>query len=242
MTTPTPPRAILLDLDDTILDDSGNVVACWRDACRACTIRGVEPDDIYDVLDRVRRWYWSDAERHRAGRLDLEAARLWIVNQALGELGVDDPQAGPAIAAAYSAARERGLEPIDGALDTVTWLRSCGYRLALLTNGAGPAQRKKIDRFNLSTLFDSILVEGELGFGKPDSRVYALALKMLNVAPSDAMMIGDNLEWDVAKPQEFGIAGVWIDVVGSGLPATVAVQPHRIIRRLSDIRKALTDV
>ena len=37
-------------------------------------------------------------------------------------------------------------------------------------------------------LFDSILIEGELGFGKPDPRIYMRALKELNVTAVDAWM------------------------------------------------------
>ena len=40
------PRAVLLDLDDTILDDSGGVVSCWRQACVAhrSDLNGLDAD------------------------------------------------------------------------------------------------------------------------------------------------------------------------------------------------------
>ena len=69
-----------------------------------------------------------------------------------------------------------------------------GCRLALLTNGGSKGQRLKIDRFNLAMLFDVILIEGEVGFGKPDPRIYTKALAALDVPASEAWMIGDNLE------------------------------------------------
>ena len=80
-----------------------------------------------------------------------------------------------------------------------------------------------------------ILIEGEIGFGKPDPRVYTRALAALGVAAGDTWMVGDNLEWDVAEPQRQGIYGIWIDVRGSGLPSGQPVRPDRIIRRLSDL-------
>ena len=97
-------------------------------------------------------------------------------------------------------------------------------------------QRGKITRFGLTDLFDTILIEGEVGFGKPDPRVYARALESLEVAAADAWMVGDNLEWDVAEPQRQGIYGIWIDVWGRGLPPRHPVRPNRIIRRLSELR------
>jgi putative hydrolase of the HAD superfamily len=111
-----------------------------------------------------------------------------------------------------------------------------GCRLALLTNGAADAQRRKISRFGLASLFDVILVEGEVGFGKPDERIYRLALRELNVDPQNAWMVGDNLEWDVAAPQKLGLFTVWIDRHGKGLPAERGIRPDRIMKALSELR------
>ena len=61
------------------------------------------------------------------------------------------------------------MAPLPDAIDTVRWLRESGRRLALLTNGAAVAQRRKIARFELADLFDAILVEGELGSESPTS-------------------------------------------------------------------------
>lgn len=232
------PRAVLLDLDDTILDDTGGVIASWRAACHAhrSTTNGLEPEVVFDAVDRIREWYWSDPERHRVGRLELAWARGEVVRLALLDIGVDDPDLARRIGDTYHALRDQGIKPFDDAVDTVQWLREQGCRLALLTNGGSRGQREKINRFGLATLFDSILVEGEVGFGKPDPRIYTRALTDLGVAPAEAWMVGDNLEWDVAGPQREGIAGIWIDGRGQGLPAGHHVRPDRIIGRLAELK------
>jgi putative hydrolase of the HAD superfamily len=232
------PRAILLDLDDTILDDSSLVDACWSTACESHADR-FAPVSVADVLDSIRKqssWYWSDPERHRAGRLELNAARREVVRLALATLHIADPAIATAIGDAYSRHRDAGMAPLPDAIDTVRWLKSRGIRLALLTNGAGAAQRTKIARFGLTDLFDAILVEGEVGVGKPEERIYRRAIELLGVRPSDAWMIGDNLEWDVAAPQRLGICGVWVDRMGRGLPERSTVVPHHIVRALSEVR------
>ena len=98
---------------------------------------------------------------------------------------------------------------------------------------------RKIARFEIADLFDAILVEGELGFGKPDERVYRRALSALDVKPADAWMVGDNLEWDVAAPQKLGMSGVWVDARGRGLPNDSAVKPDYIVRSLADLRSLI---
>jgi putative hydrolase of the HAD superfamily len=232
------PAAFLLDLDDTILDDSSNIDHCWRDACEANAAELADLD-LARVLDTIRttsQWYWGDPDRHRDGRLELEAARREVVRLALLELGIANPGLATSIGDSYSRYRYAGMEPLPDAIDTVRWLKASGCALALLTNGAGPAQRKKISRFGLTELFDTILVEGEVGFGKPDPRVYALALSRLNLAPLDAWMVGDNLEWDVAAPQKLGLFSIWIDRKGQGVPPTTHIRPDRIVRALSELR------
>jgi putative hydrolase of the HAD superfamily len=237
------PKAILLDLDDTILDDSSTIDACWHEACVANNSE-LGARDLSIVLDTIRntsRWYWSDPERHRLGRLELNAARREVVRLALLELGIQSTSLAAKIGDDYSHHRDVGLEPLPDAIETVRWLKKSGCALALLTNGAGPAQRKKITRFDLADLFDTILVEGEVGFGKPDPRVYHLALSRLNLAPRDAWMAGDNLEWDVAAPQRLGLFSIWIDRPGRGLPTASSIRPNRIVRALSDLRILATE-
>src|SRR5204862_41471 len=76
-------------------------------------------------------------------------------------------------------------------------LRARGMPLALVTNGDATEQRWKIERCALAPFFGAIVIEGELGAGKPDAVVYHTALKALGVAPGpDVWMVGDHLEFD----------------------------------------------
>ena len=84
--------------------------------------------------------------------------------------------------------------------------------LALVTNGDAREQRGKIERHALAPFFDAILIEGEMGVGKPEAVVYRRALDALGVsAGPNVWMVGDHLEWDVAGSQRAGLQGAWID-------------------------------
>ena len=235
------PSAVLLDLDDTILDDSSLVHDSWREACASAADRlaPLETATVVDAIRKTSKWFWDDPDRHREGRLQLEAARREVVRRALVDLGVEDDTLAACIGDAYSHRRDIGMAPLPDAIDTVRWLRDSGLRLALLTNGAGAAQRRKIERFELAGLFDAILVEGELGFGKPDERVYRRALSALGARAGETWMVGDNLEWDVAAPQKLGVSGVWIDARGRGVPEHSTITPDHIVRSLADLRSLI---
>ena len=231
------PRAILFDLDDTILTYTAKVDSCWRTVCNrfAVEVPGLAPDRLLAEIDRVRDWYWSDPERHRRGRLELERARQELVGTALQALGADRPDLARRIVQDFSALRDETLRPVPGALEMLRRLRRLGVRLALVSNGSGAAQRSKIDRFGLAPLFDTIVIEGEFGAGKPDERVYLYACEQLGVTPAEAWMIGDRLDWDVEAPQRLGILAIWVDKAGQGLPPSSPVRPKRIMRSVAEL-------
>jgi putative hydrolase of the HAD superfamily len=121
------------------------------------------------------------------------------------------------------------------AVEVLGTLRAFPVTLALITNGEKGEQRAKIERFALAPYFSTILVEGEFGAGKPDERVYRHTLEQLGIAPHEAWMVGDNLEWDVLGPQRVGVRGIWRDSHGTGLPSASPVRPDRIIRSLHEL-------
>jgi putative hydrolase of the HAD superfamily len=237
MTPPPLPKAMLVDLDDTLLDDSGAAEECWRDACGLAAGRGLPfgPAALREAVRAFSSEWWSDPGRHRAGRLDLPAARRLHVAGALEALGRPDPAFANEVADAYTAFRRERVRLFPGALEALASLRERGVRLAMLTNGHPSIQRPKIERFALAPYFERIHIEGEVGFGKPEERAYLHALERLGVAPADAWMVGDNLEWEVAVPQRLGLHAVWVDHRGGGLPPDAPAVPDRIVRLFAEI-------
>ena len=57
-----------------------------------------------------------------------------------------------------------------------------------------------------------------MGFSKPDKRIFELALNKLNVQPENTLFVGDDLEKDIAGPQNANIKGIWFN-------------PHRIMNK-----------
>jgi putative hydrolase of the HAD superfamily len=158
-----------------------------------------------------------------------------IAARALERCGAADPRAAAAIAAIYAERRRAAWRLFPEAATFLTRLRERRVPLALVTNGDARQQRDKIARHDLARWFDAILIEGEMGYGKPDEKVYREALRQLGVDAAEAWMVGDHLEFDVGAPQRLGLRGVWVDRVGAGLPANADVTPHRVVRDLSEM-------
>ena len=233
------PRAILFDLDDTLIDHSGTYQTCWQAAAEraAAIFPDLTPEQFLEAKDEAARAYWD--ANHREGRLDLRMGRRRVVEATLETLGLDTAHAAE-IADLFHECREGGYELLPGAVETLEALREAGIKLALVTNGESLLQRSKLERFELARHFDHIQIEGEFGLGKPDEEAYRAALEALDVRPEEAWMIGDNLEWEVAAPQRVGIFSIWVDAAGNGLPAESDVKPDHIVRSVRELPQLLS--
>ena len=224
-------KALLVDLDDTLLDYSGGVDECWHHACEALAgPAGIDPTGLFAAIGETRRWFWSDPGRHRTERADMLRAWTRITAHALTALGRPDDELAACIAGDFAERRWERMALFPGVAAALAALRARGVALAMVTNGDATHQRRKIAQHDLERFFDVIVVEGELGVGKPEEVVYRYALSKLRVKPEEAWMVGDNLEWDVLAPQRLGLRGVWVDGPGQGLPKSCSMAPHRIIR------------
>lgn len=236
------PRAILLDLDDTIISAYGGADVAWSAVLRefAHLLAPLRSDAVLSALLPTATAFWADAARHRIWRQKIRDARREIVALTFSELArqgeiVPSAEIQHRLADRFSDYRNENLRLFDDSHATIDSLNARGVKLALVTNGSSEDQRAKIARFNLAERFHHIQIEGELGFGKPEPRAYLHALQVLGVSTHETWMAGDNLEWDVAAPQKLGIHAIWYNPQGAGLPADSNVRPDRIVCRLSEL-------
>src|SRR2546423_13580602 len=90
------PKAILFDMDDTILAYSHKTDHSWQVVCNrfASRIENIKPEELLSAIKASAASYWSDPERHRQGRLNLDMARQVIVAGALSQLDREDSALG----------------------------------------------------------------------------------------------------------------------------------------------------
>ena len=236
------PRAILFDLDDTILVAFGRSASQWQRVIGGIAHRlaPLEAAAVIAAIEAASQELWADPGRHKHWRHRIVEARRRIVADAFAALAagghpIPNGTVCDAIADRYNALHDAELQCFPGAHDTLDRLKELGVRLALITNGAAAPQRAKVIRFALEHRFDHIQIEGEHGFGKPEERAYTHAMQALGVSARDTWMVGDNLEWEIAAPQRLGIYAIWHDGYGAGLPPDCPVRPDRIIRSLPEL-------
>jgi putative hydrolase of the HAD superfamily len=234
------PRAMLIDMDDTILSAYGRPEIAWNTIAIefASELAPLPPQEVAAAVLAYARNFWANAEA--AWRLKLSEARRLTVKGGFAALAAAGHRALPddlaiRLADRFTAYREEEMFIFPGAHEAIDKLKALGVKLALVTNGAADMQRAKVERFELTHRFDHIQIEGEHGFGKPEERAYLHAMDALGATAEDTWMVGDNLEWEVVTPQRLGIYAIWMDVHGEGLPEGSTIKPDRIIRSLSEL-------
>lgn len=221
-----PPRLILFDLDDTLCD-----YAAARNARLRHAFLG---DDARDGLgDRL--------EAMVADSIECDAHGADHFPELFRRHGIADPDRARQAMAWYRRNRFHGLLLHGDARATLAAVRryrdpSSGTQrrgVGVITNGPGEVQRTKIALLGLDDLVDFCVVSGEVGFWKPDPRIFVEALRRGGVEAGDAVFVGDSAEHDVAGAQAAGIRSIWVDRTGAGWG--VGPPPDRSVRALIDV-------
>ena len=117
-------------------------------------------------------------------------------------VGIDDVSMARELAEFFLA--DRRAAPRGVSRNRARCWRHCArvVKIGMITNGASDIQRAKIAGSGLAGYFDTILVSGEEGFGKPKPEIFRLAIDRLDVDEASAVMIGDSLARDIAGAAE----------------------------------------
>ena len=99
---------------------------------------------------------------------------------------------------------QKELRPDRAMLDLVAEVRGAGRRVGLLSNSLGD---DCYAGFDLESMFDAVVISGEIGVRKPSRRAYAVACERLGARPEETVMV-DDLEHNIVAARRAGLAGI----------------------------------
>ena len=144
------PKAILFDIDDTILEEDKAADLAWEKVCQIFAAKTglFKTADLFRRINYNRKHYWTDAKRAATqdrGRVDFFYSRLIIVKSSLDEIGLTDNNVlAEEIVRTFTALKLELTEFVPDAENILRELFKRKIKLALLTNGEGNEQRSKI--------------------------------------------------------------------------------------------------
>lgn len=89
-------------------------------------------------------------------------------------------------------------------------LRRAGHKLWLLSNAQRVFTAYEMRALGIDGLFDGIYISSDHGCRKPDRRFFEILLKKENLAPSDCLMIGNDLTTDIGGAKSVGMAAFYM--------------------------------
>lgn len=122
-------------------------------------------------------------------------------------------------------------------LPTLQKLEADGYRMGLISNAGDDQDVQQLARhFGIDRYFDFILTSAACSYRKPHRRIFELALSNWYFLPSEAVMVGDNLDADVRGAQSVGLFAVWLSRrAGEPTEDQRAIQPDASLASLSEL-------
>lgn len=232
-------KAILFDLDDTLLWDERSVAEAFRATCEAAAVKypqlqaaeleasvRKEARTLYESFDTFPftkmiginpfealwgHFLEGDNESFRKLHALAPGYRAAAWTKGLQDLGVDDAGLGQVLAELFP--KERRARPIvyDQTFGLLDALKD-KYKLLLLTNGSPDLQKEKLAGVpKLAAYFDQIIISGQFGEGKPAIAIFQHAMQLLNIEASEGLMVGDKLTTDILGSNRVGMRNVWIN-------------------------------
>ena len=204
-------RGVLFDLDDTLFDHNHATV------CTTGALRESEPAFAVWPLEELRRRHSDVLEViHReviSGRMSIDDARRERFRRLLAAAGAGEKalERAPEMAARYREEYQRYWRPVAGAVELLIALKSRGFKVAIVTNNLTAEQEMKIRRCAFDAHVDALITSENAGASKPDVEIFTAALTAAGIANSEAVMVGDAWDTDIAGALAASIRPVWFN-------------------------------
>ena len=218
-------RAVLFDLDGTILDRTSSLRAYLHHQARR----------LPEVFETVPLGEYLDTFLELDENGYVERTELF---QKLERVFAMPSGMGDTLLADYQTHFRDTCVPFPGAHPTLSLLRERGLGMALVTNGPVASQQPKIDGLGIAGYFHTILISEAEGVRKPDAEIFRRATDTLGVAAAEAVMVGDNPETDIGGAKAFGMKAIWKRDESWGPPALV----DAVIDDLGELPQAIRDL
>lgn len=216
MTQDNAPITVIFDLDGTLADTSGDLIA----AANAC-FRGIGAGDL---LDPTR----DQATALRGGR-----AMLRLGFRRLGHGAEQIDALYPVLLGHYAAALDRYSTFFPGALAAVQTLRDRGARVGICTNKPHALAESLMQKMDARDLFHSLVGADTIPVRKPDPAPFRLAVTQAGGRLSRALLVGDTLT-DHRTARAAQVPSVLV-AFGPGDEDVEALNPDAVLRDFADL-------
>ncbi|MFH0959398.1 MAG: HAD family hydrolase [Pseudomonadota bacterium] len=112
------------------------------------------------------------------------------------------------------------------------------FKLAALSDAQSPWALPEMRAVGIEAYFKPIIVSGDLGFRKPDKRIFEAALKGLKLTAGNVLFVGNDMYRDIYGAKQLGMKTVFFSS-NQGRQTANGVEPDYIIYQIGELREAI---
>lgn len=228
-------RHIFFDLDHTLWDFEANAREALQEVYAKMNLaeKGIDSfQSFYTRYIHHNEILWARYHKGFITADELKWKRMWRTL-------LDFKVANEALARELSTAfldvlpEKTGVFPYT--FEILTYLKDRGYVLHLITNGFEKTQWRKLNSSGLNRFFSEVITSEGSNSVKPQKEIFEFALKKAGAESTHCIMIGDNLEADIAGAVNAGWDSVFVNHTGAEANAS----PTYSISHLKELEQIL---
>ena len=217
-------EAITIDLDDTLWDIDPVIERAERILWRWLASNYPRISSIYDQ-NKILNLRLEIVKDHPDKEFDYRFMRKLILRKIFRDADYEEDLAEGAFAIFDS--ERNNVTLYDGALYTLQSL-SKKYTLIAVTNG-----NANLEKIGLRHLFDDVVTAVDVGYAKPDARIFNEAIRKAGTQADKIIHVGDNPEADIIGAANVGLKTVWMNSKSVSWPND-DIQPDLTINRITE--------
>lgn len=224
-------KCLFLDIDNTLLDFTGAAHLALTNALGQHNIE-LTPE-LHSLYTSANHASWSEFEQGHITAVELRSLRFkrFFLSASISDI---NPAYFNALFIQKLIDHSTSYSEIIPLLEKL----SQRYVLCVVTNGLKEAQRARLEKLNMTRLFETITVSDEIGIAKPDPRIFYTTIESLQsrFKKSEILMVGDSLQSDILGGNRAGLDTCWIS---HSRENTTAIYPKYTITEFAEIEGVL---
>jgi putative hydrolase of the HAD superfamily len=238
-------RALLFDVNGTLIDietDEG-LEEIYRAIAHFLTYQGISLHrwEVRDLYFQIMQQQRAQSTETFAESDVVEVWREFLRNKASDSFrslpSVKREQLPLFLAELHRGIARKRLRPYPQVQETLDQLHSY-YHMAIVSDAQSAYAVPELRAVGLLQYFNPIIVSGDLGYRKPDPRLFQKALDALRVRPEQALFFGNDLFHDIFGAQQVGMKAIFVSYnQGNTSPQTIT--PDYTICRFAELPQAI---
>jgi pyrophosphatase PpaX len=209
-----PLKAVLFDLDGTLIDSIDHIIACWQETVRTCLGREITREEVLPTLGRALLECFEELAPGRGAELrEVYRAHQKTTHDTMVTL--------------FPGTRE--------ALDK---LRDAGLTLGLVTSKGLPVTMEGLNLFGLMPYFSTLVTYEDTTRHKPNPDPLLVGMERLGVQPADVVYVGDAVV-DIQAGKASGTHTIGVTWGAGDRESLIAAMPDHLCDSMEEVAALL---